>query len=188
MVEHSGSTGGYRTDITRFPGAHTSVVTMCNVSTADPVTLAHRVADVVLAARFTKPVPTAPVRAAAQQGAPTIALSADALSAMSGRYYSDELSATFDLSPVAGGLLLRRAHAGPDTLRATDAHTLRGGGVTLHFDANGSGPAKAFTVENGRARGLEFARVASNRRQVSRTRPDVGTPRRTRPASRQRFV
>jgi CubicO group peptidase (beta-lactamase class C family) len=163
MVEHSGSTGGYRTDITRFPGAHTSVVTMCNVSTADPVTLAHRVADVVLGSRFTKPVPTPPARTAAQQGAPTITLAPDVLSAFSGRFYSDELSSTFDLSPVAGGLLLRRAHAGPDTLRATDAHTLRGGGVTLRFDASASGPAQTFTVENGRARGLEFVRVPTSR-------------------------
>ena len=35
LVEHSGSTGGYRTDITRFPSLHTSDVTMCNVSNAD---------------------------------------------------------------------------------------------------------------------------------------------------------
>ena len=37
MVEHSGSTGGYRTDITRFPSIHATVATMCNVSTADAV-------------------------------------------------------------------------------------------------------------------------------------------------------
>ena len=30
IVEHSGSTGGYRTDLIRFPAQHTSVATMCN--------------------------------------------------------------------------------------------------------------------------------------------------------------
>ena len=159
MVEHSGSTGGYRTDITRFPGEHASVVTMCNVSTADAVSLAHRVADIVLAARFTKPVPAARERAAATPSAPTVALAAEALAAFAGRWYSDELAATFDLAPAAGGLVLRRAHAGPDTLRATDPRTFRGAGLTLRFDASPPGATRTFTLENGRARGLEFARV-----------------------------
>ncbi|MEP6495168.1 MAG: serine hydrolase domain-containing protein [bacterium] len=164
MVEHSGSTGGYRTDITRFPDAHTSVVTMCNVSTADAVGMAHRVADVVLGARFTKPVPAPAARSAAQQGAPTIRVAAPALLSFGGRYYSDELDATFILTPITDGLLLHRAHAGPDTLRATDAHTFRGGGVTLRFDANApsnAGAAQAFALENGRARGIEFIRASS---------------------------
>ncbi|HTE45662.1 MAG TPA: hypothetical protein VK636_10495, partial [Gemmatimonadaceae bacterium] len=145
-----------------FPDVHTSVVTMCNVSTADAVGMAHRVADVVLAARFTKPVPAPPTRAAAQQGTAAISLPASALSAFAGRFYSDELDATFDLSPVANGLLLRRAHAGPDTLKATDARTLRGGGVVLRFGDSGStgSPARGFTLENGRARNLEFVRVS----------------------------
>src|SRR5207244_3561544 len=56
LVEHGGSTGGYRTDITRFPTQHTSVVTMCNVSTADAATFAHRVADIVLGDRLTGPL------------------------------------------------------------------------------------------------------------------------------------
>src|SRR5262249_33513643 len=67
-VEHSGSTGGYRTDLVRFPSVHTSVVTLCNVVNADAVGLAHRVADVVLADRFKEPVPAA-TRATAAQGA-----------------------------------------------------------------------------------------------------------------------
>ena len=61
MVEHSGSTGGYRTDIARFPSAHTSVVTMCNVSNADAGGLALRTADAVLGTAFPKPVPAPPV-------------------------------------------------------------------------------------------------------------------------------
>jgi CubicO group peptidase (beta-lactamase class C family) len=155
MVEHSGSTGGYRTDITRFPSVHTSVVTMCNVSNADAVTLAHRVADVVLGARFTEPVPTATRAAqAARQASASVTLSDMALSAFAGRFYSPELDATYQLSAVAHRLVLARPRAPADTLRATDDHTFRGTGLTITF-----GGADAFTVDNGRARGLEFTRA-----------------------------
>jgi CubicO group peptidase (beta-lactamase class C family) len=158
IVEHSGSTGGYRTDITRFPVEHTTTVTMCNVSSANSVALAHAVADIVLAAKFTKPVAAAAPRAAGQQGAATpVTVDAAALAPLTGRFYSEELSAFYELSPAPNVLVLRRAHAGPDTLRAVDARTFRGAGLVLRFDA--ASPAKRFTVENGRARGLEFVRT-----------------------------
>src|SRR6185437_14686434 len=46
LVEHTGSTGGYRTIISRFPGVHTSVVALCNASDINTTTLSHRVADI----------------------------------------------------------------------------------------------------------------------------------------------
>ena len=159
MVEHSGSTGGYRTDITRFPSVHTSVVTMCNVSNANAVTLAHRVADIVLASRFTQPVPAAAARASASRAAPpTVTLTAPALAAFAGSYYAPELNVTYDLTASGPALVLTRPRAAADTLRALDDHTFRGGGLTITF----AGPAAAsFTVDNGRARGLEFTRARS---------------------------
>jgi CubicO group peptidase (beta-lactamase class C family) len=156
IVEHSGSTGGYRTDITRFPAAHTSVVTMCNVSTANSVGLAHQVADIVLGPRFTKPAVAQ--RAAAQQGAANAPAVTVPVSGFAGQFYADEVASTYDLSAVGNTLVLRRAHAGPDTLRAVDARTFRGAGLTLHFDGEGSAPVRTFTVDNGRVRGLEFVR------------------------------
>ena len=86
-------------------------------------------------------------------------LPAAELSPLAGRYFSSELNATYDLSTANGSLVLRRSRT-VDTLRALDARTFRGGGVTLHFaPAPHTGPD--FTVENGRARGIEFARVKS---------------------------
>jgi CubicO group peptidase (beta-lactamase class C family) len=155
MVEHSGSTGGYRTDITRFPSVHTSVVTMCNVSNADAVTLAHRVADVVLAGRFQEPAPAARRAAGAQQQAiAAVTLSDGALAAFGGRFYSAELDATYELAAADHRLVLKRPRAPADTLRAVDDHTFRGTGLTITFAG-----ARAFTVDNGRARGLEFNRA-----------------------------
>jgi CubicO group peptidase (beta-lactamase class C family) len=159
MVEHSGSTGGYRTDIARFPSAHTSVATLCNVSNADAVGLAHRVADVVLAGTFTQPVPVAAARAATQQGAASVTLTPAEAAAMSGRFFSDELNATYELTHEGTTLVLHRPRAPADTLRATDHQTLRGGGLTIRFTQPPTGTAANFTLDNGRARGLEFARV-----------------------------
>ncbi len=156
MVEHSGSTGGYRTDITRFPEQHTSVVTMCNVSNADAVGLAHRTADVVLGARFTKPAAAANVRSARQSGGPTISLTASERAAATGRFYSPELDATYELRDAGEALVVVRARA-VDTLRAVDRQTFRGTGYTLRFAPTSSGPA--FTLDAGRIRGIEFSRT-----------------------------
>jgi CubicO group peptidase (beta-lactamase class C family) len=162
MVEHSGSTGGYRTDITRFPSTHTSVATMCNVSNADAVGLAHRVADVVLAAKFTRPISVVSTRAASQQGGPAVTLPESDLRAMAGKYYSDELNATYELVPSGSTLVLQRPRAEPDTLRATGQRTLRGKGMTLHF-ASSLTSRIVFTVDNGRVKGVEFIRAPKER-------------------------
>jgi CubicO group peptidase (beta-lactamase class C family) len=161
MVEHTGSTGGYRTIITRFPAQHTSVASMCNVSTANTTALSHAVADVVLEKSFTKPVPT-PQRSAntaAQQGGQAVALTEAELNAYAGRFYSEELDATYEISRAGSSLLLRRPRTPADTLRATDHRTLRSSGLILNFTpAQPSSPM--FTVDAGRARGIEFIRVA----------------------------
>ncbi len=160
MVEHSGSTGGYRTDITRFPGAHTSVVTMCNVSTANSVGLAHQVADAVLGARFPQPVPSAPLPVVAlQQALKHVTLSPADVASMAGRYYSEELGTTYELVPAGNVLVLHRPRAAADTLQATDATTLRGRTVVLRFTSTGGPKPAAFTLEYARARGMEFTRV-----------------------------
>jgi hypothetical protein len=133
---------------------------MCNVSNADAVTLAHRVADAVVGGGFPQPVPVAAARASAQQAGSSVTLADAERSSLAGRYYSDELSATYDLGVADGVLVLRRGRAAPDTLRAVDHQTLRAGSITLHFDAASAARASNFTVENGRARGIEFVRVA----------------------------
>jgi len=158
MVEHSGSTGGYRTDLARFPSTHTSVATMCNVSNADAVGLAHRVADIVLAQKFTQPRPASAPRAASQQGNTIVSLAPADAQAMSGRFYCDELNATYELAPSGSAFILHRPRAADDTLMPVAKRTLRGRGITLHF-ASSLTSRIVFTVDNGRARGLEFIRA-----------------------------
>jgi len=155
-VEHSGSTGGYRTDLMRFPEQHTSVATMCNVSNADAVGLAHHVADVVLGARFTKPAVAANVRVAGQSNMSAVTLTSTERAAMTGRFYSPELDATYDLRDAGDALVVVRARA-VDTLRAVDRQTFRGTGYTLHFASVNGAPT--FTLDAGRIRGIEFTRA-----------------------------
>jgi CubicO group peptidase (beta-lactamase class C family) len=160
MVEHSGSTGGYRTDIARFPEQHTSVATMCNESNADAVGLAHRVADVVLGPRFTKSAAVAAnVRTAGQGSGATVTLTPAERAAMTGRFYSPELDATYELRDAGDALVVVRSRA-VDTLRAVDRQTFRGSGYTLRFTASTAGTAgPAFTLDAGRIRGIEFSRA-----------------------------
>ena len=158
IVEHAGSTGGYRTAITRFPAQHTTVATLCNVSTADATGMSHRVADIVLAGRFTKPA-APPTRATARQAGSTVTLPAARIASLAGTYYSDELDASYELAGSGSALLVRRPRAAqPDTLHAADSLTFRTGGYTLRFLPASSGGPMAFTLDNGRVRGVEFRR------------------------------
>jgi hypothetical protein len=102
-------------------------------------------------------VPAAAARATARQASIGVSLSDAELTPLTGRFFSSGLNAGYDLSKGTGTLLLRRART-LDTLRAVDPRTFRGGGVTLHF-ADDPKSSPAFTVENGRARGIEFERI-----------------------------
>jgi len=154
LVEHTGSTGGYRTIISRFPSVHTSVVALCNASNITTTTLSHHVADIVLASAFTAPppAPRVPNAARARQASASTLAPADA-KRFAGHYHSDELDATFAIRDSAGTLLLERPRNQPAALEATGAQTFRAGNMTLTFNAAG------FTLDVGRARGIEFVRA-----------------------------
>jgi len=52
IVEHSGSDAGYRAHMIRFPDQHFTVACLCNLGTADPGSLAAKVAEVYLGAQM----------------------------------------------------------------------------------------------------------------------------------------
>lgn len=58
-VEHGGALFGYRTEILRFPGQHFSVLTLCNLASADPGSLARKIADLYLGDQLKPIVPPA---------------------------------------------------------------------------------------------------------------------------------
>ena len=158
VVEHTGSTGGYRTIITRFPSVHTSVVALCNVSDANTSMLSRRVADVVLGARFTKPAAarTPPQTATSDTTWPTP--SATHLASLVGRYYSEELDATYEVAVSGQTITVHRPRGQVDTLRVAGARTFRSGGTTYHFAPNANGSSPGFALDLGRVRGVAFVR------------------------------
>lgn len=60
-IEHSGSTFGYRTKLLRFPEQRFSVITLCNVASADVEVLTRKISDLYLE-RQLKPEATAHTR------------------------------------------------------------------------------------------------------------------------------
>jgi CubicO group peptidase (beta-lactamase class C family) len=160
IVDHSGSTGGYRTDLLRFPAQHTSVAALCNVSNAAPTTLTKRVADIVLRNSFTQPVAAAtptPGGRGGVAGAPVSSGSSagTAMSRFTGRFYSDELQATYEVVASDGKLVVKRPRGQVDTLTVRDSATFGGGGITLRF---ASEPVAGFALDGGRVRNILFVR------------------------------
>ncbi len=154
IVEHAGSTGGYRAEILRFPTAHTTVTTLCNFSTSLPDVRARRVADVVLGSRFTKPVPDSSAQQAGRKARPAVALTPAELARMAGRYYSPELDTQYAIELVRDTLRLSIRIRPAVALRPVSANELDAGLGTLRF----SGP-NGFTLDAGRIQGIAFERV-----------------------------
>ena len=74
-VSHAGATAGYRAFLSRYPKQGLSVAVLCNLAEANPVKLAHEVADVFLAGQLS---------AAPEQK--TVTLPAEVLAARAGLY------------------------------------------------------------------------------------------------------
>jgi len=157
LVEHGGSSGGYRTIISRFPTVHTTIVALCNTTDANTTILSHQVADIVLGSKLSAPVQraTRPDTAAARVAAPA----ARVLSGLAGRYYATELDAAYEVGATGGTLTVRRPRGEVDTLQLVAPRTFRAGALTYRFSPNVAGKAPSFAVDIGRARGMEFDRV-----------------------------
>ena len=164
VVEHTGTTGGYRAVIIRFPRQHTSVAVLCNVSDAAPATLARRVADYLLrdhlvgerAAVAATALPS--TARAASPATPRMQLRPALLARLAGRYYSDELDATYEIAVSGTTLVLRRPRARPDSLSARDSLTLVGNVGTLRFQHGSDERAPGFVLNASRVENLKFVR------------------------------
>ena len=161
LVEHGGSSGGYRTIISRFPTEHTSVVALCNTTDANTTMLSHQVADIILGSKLSAPVQRAARTDSAAARGTTLAPRDP--SALAGRYYSTELDATYDISATRATLTVRRPRGDVDTLQVVGPQTFRAGGLTYRFAPNAAGKAPSFAVDIGRARGMEFDRVPASK-------------------------
>jgi CubicO group peptidase (beta-lactamase class C family) len=166
IVEHGGSLGGYRAHLLRFPEQHFSVALLCNLASIAPGNLARRVADASLGSRFIEPKPvtsSTPPPADGPSAAAANSPPSDPRAPMTdcvGKFYSDEVDATFTVDVTDGTLTLRRDSdaeaarldpAGPDRFRFR--------GMTLRFERSPKGDVNALVVDAGRVRGIRFSRV-----------------------------
>lgn len=162
LVEHAGSTGGYRAVLNRFPTQKTTIAVLCNVSNAEPMTLAHRVADQLLRAAFTAPPPStaavAGASAARDGAAESVQLPVAALGQFTGQYHSAELKANYEITVDGSTLTLKRPRAVPETLTAIDAAVLRSSVGTLRFTLGSGGRAASFVLAGRRVQAIVFVR------------------------------
>jgi len=86
MVGHGGADAGYRSGMDRFPDQHFSAAILCNSAEADPGSLLHHVADIILADQFKQPPPVAPKPAATS----VVSISADQMKAIAGTYWKSD--------------------------------------------------------------------------------------------------
>jgi CubicO group peptidase (beta-lactamase class C family) len=135
MVEHDGALFGYRTAIVRFPEQKFSVICLCNLGSAGPETLAHKVADIYLANEL-KP----------EAGAEAVKNGSNGLSGsngekfpeaatFAGRYEDPRSHWVFNFTAVDGNL-----HGWDGTLRRTGANRFKdlGNDDMTFTEANGT--------------------------------------------------
>ena len=162
-VSHGGGFMAFRTMIARYPEQRTTVITLCNVGTAQPGALSTAVEDIVLANEFTvaaaEPAAT-PSPAAAPDAAeePAFTVSEAAVRALAGTYHSPELDATWRLEANGTTLLLHHPSGETQTLTARRDGVFGSGGIEFAFEREGD-RATAFVLAAGRVRNLRFERL-----------------------------
>jgi hypothetical protein len=164
LVRHSGSLMGFRADFVRYPDQRFSVLTMCNLGSVDAGALADRVTELFLGDRL-QPVPQRPQPQAASPRPMAGAAAAIPfappvrLTDFAGRYYSQELDATYVIAVADSGLVVSRRLAGGQPLRHIDGDRYAVGGQTFTFARDAAGRIEGFTVEAGRVRNIRFGRA-----------------------------
>jgi CubicO group peptidase (beta-lactamase class C family) len=160
-IAHAGAFMGFRAQLLRFPDERVSVVALCNVAGAEPDRLAREVADIVLADRVGAPTPPEPGSGDEElAGDEAFVPSTETLEGYAGRYFSDELQATYTLSVADGALTLQRGRLDSVVLEPVAEGELRADGLRVVFRDGERGRAATLTVHAGRVRDVRFVRVA----------------------------
>jgi CubicO group peptidase (beta-lactamase class C family) len=147
-VSHTGSTGGYRAALYRFPQLQVSVALLCNVGSANPGGLATSVATLVLGDALA-PVPTA-------EAAPAIAMMPEALEALTGPYRS-AFSGEVAILTVREGLLTDSLGGQVMLPLGGDRFRVRGSPATATFTRAGAAVTMRLAAPNTRT--TEYAKL-----------------------------
>jgi len=156
-VNHTGATAGYRSVLLRYPRQHVSIAVLCNAGDASPIEYAHAIADSYLRDQL-GPVEKPP--AVPPPPKSDVHYDAAQLSALAGRYHSEEIETDYVVALDRQTLVLKRRPAaasaldpiGPDTFYSVPLGT-----ITFHRD--NSGRVIDLGVRQGRVWDLRFQRV-----------------------------
>jgi CubicO group peptidase (beta-lactamase class C family) len=144
-VEHGGALFGYRTDILRFPEQHFTVICLCNLGTANPALLSHKVADLYLEPAFPKRATTRePAKSAHDVSHPQ--KSAADPTEFAGTYENDVHNAVM-FTTADGQLALPGPR--PQILGSTRPGHYTFGELTIDFDVSKSKDVTSVKVSRG---------------------------------------
>ncbi len=162
-VQHSGSTGGYRTWLARYPDRNLSIAVLCNVATGNPVGLGRQVAGLLLG--LPEQTAQTPQGRGPGQGAaatPAEGRITTALAAFAGSYYSDELDVTYLVSVRDTALTIQvRGRPAATLTRSADDTFARSGTGSLRFTKGRNGRIDGFVMSAGRVQNLKFVKRTS---------------------------
>ncbi len=155
-VTHGGSWVGYRSNISRVPSEHLSVVVLCNRADADTGSLAGSIAEILLKDRLGPPEPEAeepgpaPIVPEWQPGN---------LARYAGAYFSEEADARCVLDERDGKLVLETCARGERLEPGKPGEFVtQDGGLSLRFASDGKDTG-GFVYRSQGLRGLPFTRV-----------------------------
>lgn len=156
LIQHSGSTGGYRSQLLQFPGDRVGVAVLCNAANANPDRLARQVADRIITGLGTMPAP--------RQGSPlTVAQAA----ALIGVYLDPSNDGLLRIMQWNGELtMLGGGVSGPTT--ALDTDRLLVGEREVRVERGSGGNPAALVMVDGGARYVRGAPPVSEPARLAR--------------------
>jgi CubicO group peptidase (beta-lactamase class C family) len=149
-ISHTGSTGGYRAALYRFPDQAVSVALLCNSGAANPGGLATSVASIVLGEAL------APAPASGVDVAPAIAIAPEALAAFAGRYHAPRTD-DFIALEVRDGRLAPVGGTASLIPQGGDRFRMQGQQVEVRFSRTEGTLSMRQTAPGARA--VDFVRV-----------------------------
>lgn len=157
-VTHAGGLMAFRTMTARYPDQRTSVITLCNVGTANAALLGSSVEDLLLEGEFLEAAESpAPSSQAPETENPARPVPASIAAELVGTYHSEELQMTLVLESEGGELRVGTpsGNAFPITIRGEVFVTSQG--LVLEF-VRMRGNVVAFLLSAPRARNIRFER------------------------------
>ncbi len=156
-VWHTGSIAAYRTVLFRLPEAGFSVILLANTAEVNTLTLAQRVADIVLSDRFPEPIPARAESASEAPPNPSPpARAPEQLHPYEGLYYSSELEVFYRIRLEGDSLRLYHPRE-VWTLQPLGEGRFRIPVGVVRFVPHSS-PMELF-IDTGRSRNIRFQRV-----------------------------